>query len=333
MKKAFILKGLPASGKTTWAREYLLEFPTFTIVNNDTIRKQYMEEHDIDNWSFTGVETHVNDIRTDIIKSAAKNDQSVIVDNTHLNPKAFNEIESLLKSLDYDIEVVEFMDNVDECVRRDKKRPKGQKVGEDVIRRMHEQHILKIPKKKKEKKIMNRKLPIAVVTNDKPSCLIVDIDGTLADMNGRYPFDITTVYDDVPRLHVVTAVTSLKLGLPILDILVFSGRSDASRDDTIRWLTDKCGFFVDNGTDFYEKYPDIYNEDFFRATYGIAVELHMRPHGDSRSDVIIKREMFESTVTGRYNVFAVFDDRPSVVRMWAEMNLPVFNCGVIDEEF
>ena len=53
--------------------------------------------------------------------------------------------------------------------------------------------------------------------------------------------------------------------------------------------------------------------------------LLMRAAGDNRKDTIVKRELYMNHIQGRYRVFCVLDDRPSVVRMWrAELGLTVF---------
>jgi hypothetical protein len=53
----------------------------------------------------------------------------------------------------------------------------------------------------------------------------------------------------------------------------------------------------------------------------------MRNTGDKRSDVIVKKEMYEALVKGQYNVLAVFDDRPKVIRMWKDEGLFVMDCN------
>jgi hypothetical protein len=49
--------------------------------------------------------------------------------------------------------------------------------------------------------------------------------------------------------------------------------------------------------------------------------LFMRPAGDSRKDSIVKRELFDRHVAGRWAVRGVIDDRRQVVEMWRAMGL------------
>jgi hypothetical protein len=53
----------------------------------------------------------------------------------------------------------------------------------------------------------------------------------------------------------------------------------------------------------------------------------MRELGDSRPDAVVKQEMYEEYIKDKYNVLAVFDDRPSVVAFWRDLGLYVFDCN------
>ena len=48
----------------------------------------------------------------------------------------------------------------------------------------------------------------------------------------------------------------------------------------------------------------------------------MRPESDSSCDTIIKKRLFLKYVAPFYNVVGVFDDRPKVVNMWHDINIP-----------
>jgi hypothetical protein len=51
----------------------------------------------------------------------------------------------------------------------------------------------------------------------------------------------------------------------------------------------------------------------------------MRRTGDRRKDSVVKRQMYERTVAGKYDVLFVLDDRNQVVDMWRkELNLACF---------
>lgn len=128
---------------------------------------------------------------------------------------------------------------------------------------------------------------------------ICDIDGTLAYNNGHRSFyDETKVFDDTP-LPTVEVIKSL-IGTGER-IIYFSGRTEACRVETIKWLTK----YVDT------EYP----------------ELYMRKEKDYRKDDIIKKELYESYIKDKYEVVGIFDDRLQVCKMWYDLGLFVFNCN------
>lgn len=62
--------------------------------------------------------------------------------------------------------------------------------------------------------------------------------------------------------------------------------------------------------------------------YGIPYDvLFMRKFNDARPDVIVKQEMYNTYIKPYFPVKCVYDDRPSVCRMWRFNGLHVFNCG------
>ena len=48
----------------------------------------------------------------------------------------------------------------------------------------------------------------------------------------------------------------------------------------------------------------------------------MRPEGDRRKDFVVKEELFWDNIGEKYDVVGVFDDRPQVLRMWRELEIP-----------
>lgn len=129
--------------------------------------------------------------------------------------------------------------------------------------------------------------------NSLPKAVIVDIDGTLAHHNGiRKPFEWDKVGMDVVDEVVKGMVNNFASDHKII---IFSGRDSICQNDTKAWL-------VDNNITFDS--------------------LYMRTQGDNRKDSIIKEEMFWNNVDSKYNVVAVIDDRPQVVRMWTDIGIP-----------
>lgn len=319
MSKAYITIGLPGSGKSTWAKKFLIDNPETHYTNNDEIREEIYKTLCDRTWS-KKIEKLVQARRSvDISKAACdanSSPQDIIIDNTHCNPYALNAIQKECLELGFEIELIDFRHvPVEECIRRDSLREGNKRVGEEVIRKMAKylknEQVKPLPK-------WNR-------LSGLPSCIIVDIDGTLAEMCDRSPYDEKKVYGDFVRSHVLWTVNALieRYGFKCF---ICTGRSENCIEETSSYLIDKCLLHPTNVV-----IPSI---DKFYEGYGcLPVDLHMRQKDDRRSDYIVKREMYEKFIKDKYSVFAVFDDRASVVRKcWSELNLPVFRCGVIDDD-
>ena len=146
----FITIGLPASGKTTWAKNLLNDY--FPIgfkytniqcarVNNDDIRDELLvgQEHP-EKWT-PKFEKEVRQVRMDRIQRYLKDGFDVIVDNTHLNPKTLASLKTWLGQKFPEVKIIEkdFRDiPLQTCIDRDKERElRGEKfVGPEVILKM-----------------------------------------------------------------------------------------------------------------------------------------------------------------------------------------------------
>lgn len=134
MQKIILCKGLPASGKTTWAKEYCINHPEFVRVNKDDIREL------IGNPKFSrDIEDLVLDIEHRLGLAILFSGKSLIVDDTNFSPsheKYWTHISKIKHIL---FKVVEFNTPVEECIQRDIEREKS--VGKDVILSMYKKYI------------------------------------------------------------------------------------------------------------------------------------------------------------------------------------------------
>jgi hypothetical protein len=64
---------------------------------------------------------------------------------------------------------------------------------------------------------------------------------------------------------------------------------------------------------------------------GIKFELFMRNANDYRPDEIVKKEIYEREIKGKYDIICVFDDRNKVVDMWREEGF--LCCQVAEGDF
>jgi uncharacterized HAD superfamily protein len=132
--------------------------------------------------------------------------------------------------------------------------------------------------------------------------VIVDLDGTIADVRHRLHFVqgpgkkrwkrfFQAQENDVPVVSLVTRIRELSREH---EIVIVTARPLVCRDGTERWL---------------EKHRIPYSRMF------------MRSDGDHRRDFLVKREILDRI--GKEQVALVFEDRPLVCRMYREAGLEV----------
>ena len=127
-----------------------------------------------------------------------------------------------------------------------------------------------------------------------PLAIICDLDGTLALLDGRSPYDASSCLDDSlnePVAHIVRTYAGIGVA-----VILMSGRESRFKRPTEQWL----------------------------AKHSIPHKaLHMRRSKDFRKDAVVKTELFDAHIRGQYEVLFVLDDRDQVVEMWRAMG---FTC-------
>ena len=136
--KIIILKGIPASGKSTWSKDFVKNNPDYIRTNKDEIRIELgSKEKPCRN------ENRVIARRDELIYEALNNGKSVIVDDTNLNPIHEKRIKQIAFEMQQklgnpiDVEIKLFEISLSEAIERDSKREA--RVGEATIRRMYKQ--------------------------------------------------------------------------------------------------------------------------------------------------------------------------------------------------
>lgn len=210
--RIIICKGLPGSGKSTWAKQLADNNQEYVRVNKDDIRKMI--------GYFNNREQLVIDIRDNIILEALERKKHVIVDDTNFHPKHEKRIRELAAIYNANVEVKFFDAPLDECIRRDARRPEP--VGEKVIKKMYNEY-LKVPFVRREK-IAGLQLAI-----------ICDLDGTLCLHNGRSPYDVDKCDTDEINPAVQTILNDWH-STQEWPIIFVSGREEKYREKTEKWL-------------------------------------------------------------------------------------------------
>ncbi len=282
--------GVPASSKSTQAKEFLLKNPKWIRVNRDSFREMLRNEQQCENT----IESMITEMSYCAIDSALSRKLNIIIDNTNLKRKY---IDAIVEYVKYraDVEFQIFDISLEKAIERDAFRDK--KVGEVVIKRMYQEYMDLMSSFNYSflnKKTFIYKDPEFDVTL--PKAVMIDLDGTLCHANGkRGYFDWLKVdRDDMDEVLFETYKLYKDAGYVII---ICTGRDEEARPATELWLN----------------------------SYGIEYDmLLMRSKGLMDKDIKVKKALWEDNVKGKYNVRCVFEDRQQVVDMWRENGLKVF---------
>ena len=311
-REMLILSGLPASGKTTVAKEWLAEDPTNRErVNYDNLRIELFGE----GWKFNRPEEDkMQAYARGLVEGWLIHGKSVVIDNTNLTEKVRERWAALGRKYGVNIVQQEIDTPVAECVRRDSERIGRARVGRAVIERMALLHGF-------------------IDWADYPRDFVIfDMDGTLADCEHRrhhvkvpectcqtltkeqsttehcaketfkknWPAFFKDCREDPPVKMIVMLAQILQKHF---DILIVSGRPiNLCGQATEAWLEEHLG-----------------------VPY---LHLFMAP-GDHHSDVEVKQEILDHLPKDR--IAYVIDDRPAVLRMWRENGLTTLAVGSREE--
>ena len=139
--KVYITKGIPGSGKTTWALQKQRQHTIGDIVraNRDDIRELLCGKEYHNGSPIGSIENMVTVIQQNIISTAIVNNKDVIIDDCNLNPKFLKILTDFItrQSSNVGIEIVDFTNVPYElCLQRNNNRDR--KVPEDVMQRMYD---------------------------------------------------------------------------------------------------------------------------------------------------------------------------------------------------
>lgn len=299
MPKLILTRGIPASGKTTWAKAWLLEDPEHRARSNrDDIRAMLgfppIGDH--------AQEQRVTKIQRQIVEHCLTEGYDVVVDDTNLRAKFVKDWLRFAAKLGAEVEFQDFPISLEEAMYRDamrearKERYVTAEVIENFYNKLTPKGVLPPVPALDGADAPVTFAPYIPVADQGPYCILVDIDGTLAHMDDRRsPYDPTKYHLDRfdPVVAEVARTYAEKLSSKII---VMSGRDERYRAETEKWLW---------------RYDFRYHK------------LYMRPAKDTRNDAVVKNELFEKYIAGKYNVDFVLDDRDRVVAMWRAKGLKV----------
>lgn len=211
-------KGLPGSGKTSWAN-HQAELGGNVVVCKDDLRNMLHAGK----WS-QGNEKAVIAARDALVVALLVRGLNPIVADTNLAPSHEKRLRQIADDYNATFQVKDFTDvPLDECIKRDAAR--AHPVGERVIRKMWVDHLKPEPQ-------------IANIDTRLPPAIVVDMDGTLSINNGHRSFcDESKAHLDGVNEPVYALVMSYVRQNPETNLIIMSGRDfDRGYEATVTWL-------------------------------------------------------------------------------------------------
>ena len=298
--EVIVLMGIQGSGKSTWAKEYIKTYSNFKRINRDSFR------HMLSNYIYDSEnEKLVTKVMYSTIEDVITSGFNIILDNMNLNEKDLKATKTFIRNVAIGRGIVGSEDGIvfteiffdvslADAIARDKQREFS--VGEAVIRKTYKKHIFPLKQLNK----INVILKAQEYDPTLPFCVITDLDGTMALNTGtRSYYD----YDESIKKDVVNPIVALMFELVrhskySPQMIAVSGREDKCKKFTEEWLLENNVFIN---------------------------QLIMRKEGDQRADYIVKEEIYNEYIKGKYNVLCVFDDRSRVCKKWVDLGLFLFD--------
>lgn len=286
--------GLPGCGKSTWASAEVQRNKGQTVnINLDSVRATMAGS--LQNYKFTKKnEKYVSEVQYQSAIAAVNDGKCIIVSDTNMSDSVVEFWRNFAKEHEYSFRTKNFFE--DFKALSNKTYPHDYFYMKDFVRVCKRQNLNRydsVPDEAIDRmadKAFYSKIvfPNGLVGVELPDAIIVDIDGTLAHMHNRSPFDETKVLEDYGDTEVILSVLAEKQYLG-RKVIIMSGRHETCREDTLKWLK------------------------HFLIPCDL---LLMRGALDNRGDDVVKYELYMQHVHNKYNVQKVFDDRNRVVDMW-----------------
>jgi len=294
MSELIITRGLPGSGKTTFAEQWVTESPaTRRRVNRDSLRRMI---HINAQSATQDTEAVITKTAADLVRAFLRAGLDVVVDDTNLRQRTARQWATLAAVTGAELTVKDLTGvPLSTCLERNAARPGDARIPSGVIETMHAKYVAsgKLPHPTADANTGSEWQPWEPTIGLDPVYL-VDIDGTVAIKGDCDIYDGSKAYLDTPNWNVVRIIRMLQ---KTHRVVYMTGRDAEHRHVTAEWL---------------------------KVNGLIAHELHTRPLGDKRKDSTVKHELFNQRIRGKYNVAGVFDDRNQVVEMWRAIGLTVF---------
>jgi predicted kinase len=263
-----ILVGAPGSGKSTFARYFLRTEENWMRLCRDDFRMMH--------FSVGNLSEHEEELIAEMMDASIETllfkGSNVLLDATHCRRKY---IDHYIGRFNHLADIAFKVFDVDAATLAERCEKRFQSTGKQIPANVQKKFLEELEELKKDfdfafRPKINLYEPVAAQDITLPKAIVCDLDGTLSLMHGRNPFDATHCYEDELNAPVANVLRHLSNDY---QILLVSGREECYREPTV------C---------FLEKYSISYHH------------LWMRPNKDFRKDAVIKREIFDAEITGKY---------------------------------
>jgi predicted kinase len=298
IKKLILTRGIPGSGKSTWAKSWVSEDPEHRIRFNWDDMRNMMGPYWVP--SREPINKH---ILWAAVNAAAYSNRpyDIVIDNMNLNPKDWKQYEDWILNYNnslnaeetntqYVLEFKDFFIPVEECVKRDSMRINP--IGEKTIREIYSKYRHFIQTTNVEKYVNNLVKP----DPNKPYCVVIDMDSTMCFNTNKRPWygegAAEEMINDIENFGVCETVWALMQEYPII---VATGRDTSQEEVTRKWLSQHR---ID------------------------PIKYYFRTEGDYRKGTVVKKEQIEKIMKD-YNILVIFEDSEPIVQMYRDMGLTV----------
>lgn len=303
MPKLVMLVGPAGSGKSTFAKD-LVANGFVRISQDDQGKQRHME----------------------LFEASLKAGSDTVIDRMNFNKDQRNRYLIPAREAGYEIEIHVFHVSREECFKRMMARKDHPTVKTDQdANNALDTFFTKYERVEDSEATSVVRHGWEPYTHKTPPVLIVDLDGTLCNIDHRlhhvkHEIKKHNRWDlfnkEIPNDSVNEWCRLLIKRAHYNPVIFCSGRTDSTRKDTEAWLM-KHGF----AKELYKK------EDGTSVISRDYANLFMRHRNDYRQDYIIKEIILEFEIKTRYNIWMAVDDRQQVVDMWRRHGVTCLQCA------
>lgn len=154
---------------------------------------------------------------------------------------------------------------------------------------------------------------IGLIKDQERKCVILDIDGCLADSEMSHLYgreiargDFKWFHDNLQKFKPFKWARTFSQAFykrQTIDLVFLTARNEDYKKVTEWWLKVHLGIQIDNARSF----------------------LFMRPNTDYRSSVDLKKDYWNEVISQIWSPLFALDDRKNVIEMWMEFGVPAFH--------